>query len=45
MPRMPAFQKRLGWRFHWVSAYAADFQRDYGVHFTKEELAGEGNYN
>jgi predicted dithiol-disulfide oxidoreductase (DUF899 family) len=35
----------MGWRFHWVSAFGNDFQRDYGVHFTKEELAGEVNYN
>ena len=41
MPRIQAFQKRMGWRFHWVSAYGTEFQRDYGVHFTKEELAGE----
>jgi predicted dithiol-disulfide oxidoreductase (DUF899 family) len=45
MPRIQAFQKRMGWRFHWVSAYQSDFQRDYGVHFTKEELAGEVDYN
>jgi len=45
MPRIQAFQKRMGWRFHWVSAFATDFQRDYGVNFTKEELAGEVNYN
>ena len=45
MPRIQAFQKRMGWRFHWVSAFGTDFQRDYGVHFTKEELAGEVNYN
>ena len=40
-----AFQNRMGWRFHWVSAFANDFQSDYGVHFTKEELAGEVIYN
>ncbi|HJT87211.1 MAG TPA: thioredoxin family protein [Bryobacteraceae bacterium] len=45
MPRIQAFQKRMGWRFHWVSAFANGFQRDYGVHFTKEELAGEVDYN
>jgi predicted dithiol-disulfide oxidoreductase (DUF899 family) len=45
MPRIAAFQKRMGWRFHWVSAFATDFQRDYGVHFTKEEISGEVNYN
>ena len=43
--RIQAFQRRMGWRFHWVSAFATDFQHDYGVHFTNEELAGEVNYN
>jgi predicted dithiol-disulfide oxidoreductase (DUF899 family) len=45
LPRIQAFQKRMGWRFHWVSAFANDFQSDYSVHFTKEELAGEVTYN
>jgi predicted dithiol-disulfide oxidoreductase (DUF899 family) len=45
MPRIHAFQKRIGWRFHWVSAFDTDFQRDYGVPFTKAELAGEVHYN
>jgi len=45
LPRIQAFQQRMGWRFPWVSAFANDFQRDYGVHFSKEELAGEVNYN
>ena len=45
MPRIQAFQKRMGWRFHWVSADGSTFQTDYGVHFTKEELAGDVNYN
>jgi predicted dithiol-disulfide oxidoreductase (DUF899 family) len=45
MPRIQAFQDRMAWRFHWVSAFGADFQSDYGVHFTREELAGGVNYN
>ena len=45
MPRIHAFRERMGWRFHWVSAFANDFQHDYGVHFTREELAGQVNYN
>ena len=45
MPRIQAFQKRMGWRFPWVSAFANDFQTDYGVHFTKEQIAGEVDYN
>jgi len=43
--RIQAFQKRMGWKFHWVSASGNDFQSDYGVHFSKEELAGEVEYN
>jgi predicted dithiol-disulfide oxidoreductase (DUF899 family) len=43
--RIQSFQKRMGWRFLWVSAFGSDFNRDYGVHFTKEELAGEVDYN
>lgn len=45
MPRIKAFQDRMGWQFHWVSAFGTDFQHDYGIHFTQEELAGEVDYN
>ena len=41
-----AFQKRMGWRFHWVSSYGSDFNYDYQVSMTKEELAkGQVYYN
>ena len=41
-----AFQKRMGWSFKWVSSYGSDFNFDFGVSFTKEELAkGEVPYN
>jgi predicted dithiol-disulfide oxidoreductase (DUF899 family) len=45
LPEIQAFQKRMGWRFHWVSAFRTDFQRDYGVSFTKDELTGDVDYN
>jgi predicted dithiol-disulfide oxidoreductase (DUF899 family) len=45
LPRIAEFQKRMEWRFPWVSAFQTSFQGDYGVHFTKEELAGEVDYN
>jgi len=38
-PKIEAFKKRMGWRFNWVSSYANDFNRDYGVSFTKDKLA------
>ena len=36
----------MGWRFKWVSSYANDFNRDYHVSFTPDEIAGgEVYYN
>src|SRR6266702_262148 len=46
LPQIEAFKKRMGWRFKWVSSYGNDFNRDYHVSFTEEELAkGEMYYN
>jgi predicted dithiol-disulfide oxidoreductase (DUF899 family) len=44
--KLEAFQKRMGWRFRWVSSAGTDFNHDFGVSFTKEELAtGAKEYN
>ena len=44
--QIAAFQKRMGWRFPWVSSYGNDFNRDYRVSFTPEEMAqGNAPYN
>ena len=41
-----AFKKRMGWKFKWVSSFANDFNRDYHVSFTKDEMAaGKVAYN
>jgi len=41
-----AFQKRMGWKFKWVSSFGSDFNYDYQVSSTPEELAkGEVYYN
>jgi predicted dithiol-disulfide oxidoreductase (DUF899 family) len=41
-----AFRKRMGWRFQWVSSFGSDFNYDYQVSFTKDEIArGEVYYN
>jgi len=46
MPQIAAFQRRMGWRFHWVSSFGSDFNRDYRVSFTPDEMAsGEVEYN
>jgi predicted dithiol-disulfide oxidoreductase (DUF899 family) len=44
--QLQAFKKRMGWRFQWVSSSRNDFNRDYCVSFTKEEMAaGPVYYN
>ncbi len=46
LAQIEAFQKRMGWRFKWVSSYGNDFNRDYHVSFTKDEMAnGQMYYN
>src|SRR6185295_18539612 len=37
-PQTEAFKKRMGWRFKWVSSFGNNFNRDYHVSFTKDEL-------
>ena len=40
------FRQRMGWRFKWVSSHGSDFNYDFGVSFTPEEVAkGEIDYN
>jgi predicted dithiol-disulfide oxidoreductase (DUF899 family) len=46
LDQIEAFQKRMGWTFRWVSSYGTDFNFDYHVSFTKEEMAkGKIYYN
>jgi predicted dithiol-disulfide oxidoreductase (DUF899 family) len=41
-----AFKKRMGWKFPWYSSFGTDFNRDFGVSFTKEEVeSGKSKYN
>jgi predicted dithiol-disulfide oxidoreductase (DUF899 family) len=44
LPEIEAFKKRMGWRFKWVSSFANDFNYDYHVSFTKEEMAKDKVY-
>jgi predicted dithiol-disulfide oxidoreductase (DUF899 family) len=40
------FKKRMGWGFNWASSYGSDFNYDYHVSFTKEQLeSGKVYYN
>lgn len=44
--KLEAFKKRMGWTFDWVSSGGNDFNHDYEVSFTNEEIAkGEPRYN
>jgi predicted dithiol-disulfide oxidoreductase (DUF899 family) len=41
-----AFRQRMGWRFKWVSSHGNDFNRDYHVSFSKDDMAsGKVYYN
>lgn len=40
------FRTRMGWQFPWVSSYANDFNHDFGVNFTQDEMSsGKVEYN
>jgi predicted dithiol-disulfide oxidoreductase (DUF899 family) len=45
LERIESFRKRMGWRFPWVSSGGSDFNRDFHVSFTKDELRGKVDYN
>jgi len=46
LPEIEAYKARMGWRFPWVSAFGSDFNFDYNVSFTEEDLAsGNSTYN
>ena len=39
--KLAAYRTRMGWTFPWVSSGGSDFNRDYYVSFTPEEIAGK----
>ena len=43
--KIEPFKQRMGWKFNWVSSSHNDFNRDYRVSFTPEELQGKVEYN
>ena len=46
LAQIEAFKRRMGWRFKWVSSYDNDFNHDFHVSFTPDEMArGEVDYN
>lgn len=46
LDKLVAYKRRMGWHFEWVSSYASDFNYDFRVSFTKEQIAqGRIDYN
>ncbi len=43
--KLQSFKKRMSWRFSWVSSAGSEFNRDFHVSFTDEELDSKGYYN
>ena len=46
LAKIEAYRKRMGWDFDWVSSLGSDFNHDYHVSFTPEEMkSGKVDYN
>jgi predicted dithiol-disulfide oxidoreductase (DUF899 family) len=46
LAQIEPFRRRMGWRFKWISSNRSDFNSDYHVSFTKDDLAkGPTYYN
>jgi predicted dithiol-disulfide oxidoreductase (DUF899 family) len=40
------FRQRMDWKFDWVSSHGTDFNHDFGVNFSQDEMsAGKVRYN
>jgi predicted dithiol-disulfide oxidoreductase (DUF899 family) len=44
LAKIEAYKRRMGWKFPWVSSHGSDFNHDYHVSFTREELASGSVY-
>jgi predicted dithiol-disulfide oxidoreductase (DUF899 family) len=46
LEKILAYRRRMGWRFPWVSSFGSQFNFDFAVSFTPEQLArGQVEYN
>ena len=46
LEKLEAYRKRMAWKAKWVSSYGSDFNYDFHVSFTKDQLAqGKVEYN
>ncbi len=44
LEQIEEFKKRMGWRFKWASSFGSEFNRDYQVSSSKEEMAEPEQY-
>lgn len=44
LAKIQQFQQRMGWQFRWVSSNGTEFNRDFHVSFTNEEVANKEMY-
>src|SRR6185437_7044690 len=46
LEKLLAYKKRMGWKFPWVSSAESEFNYDFHVSFTKDQIAkGDATYN
>jgi predicted dithiol-disulfide oxidoreductase (DUF899 family) len=46
LQKLDAYKARMGWSFPWASSFGSDFNSDFAVGITEEQLTDEGyNYN
>lgn len=46
LAKIEAYKQRMGWHFPWVSSFGSDFNYDFHVSFTEDDLAkGKVDYN
>jgi len=45
LAEIAAYKKRMGWKFKWMSSFGNDFNHDFHVSFTKDEVANGAEYN
>jgi predicted dithiol-disulfide oxidoreductase (DUF899 family) len=44
LKKIEGFKKRMGWKFRWASSFGNEFNRDYHVSFTPDEVAKKEMY-
>src|SRR5690242_19968474 len=41
LPKLQAYQRRMGWTFPWASSFGSDFNADFSVSFSEEQQQRE----